>query len=87
MSEKTVVAPIIVDFSDWRMRDFIAFMDAAQTQNMDGMMSGMTKIVKSWPYDGAPSEKESYLDLTVEQWLEVQRAVTERMSKGFSQGN
>ncbi len=76
-----------IDMSDWRMRDYIAFMDALEAQNWKAMAQGLSKIVTEWDYEGDPREPESYLDLRIAEWVEVSKAVGEHLQKGLSSGN
>lgn len=78
---------IVVDMKAWRMKDYRHFMRATQESEFDGMFDTLSKVIISWPYAGDPSDPASFDELTMDEWLEVTKAVGSAMSNQFSQGN
>lgn len=88
VSEKAVAQPgFVVDIKAWRMKDYRRFMKATEANDFDGMFESLALAVKEWPFAGNPTQPEAYDELTMDEWLEVTRAVSAAMSNQFSQGN
>lgn len=83
---KQVVPLIVVDMRGWRMKDYRHFMKATQESDFGSMFDILAKVVKSWPFDGDPTDPASYDELGMEDWLAVTKAVGGAMSNQFSQG-
>lgn len=87
-NEKAAPQPlIVVDMKAWRMKDYRRFMKATQDTEFDGMFEALSKVIRSWPYEGDPADPASFDDLTMDEWLVVTKAVSSAMSSQFSQGN
>lgn len=79
------MSDFVVDVSAWRMRDFIEFEKSVKTGDYDAMFSRFAAIVKSWPFEYDPSKQESYGDLRITEFKQLQVAVTKSLSAAFSE--
>jgi hypothetical protein len=58
-----------------KMRAVIRFQEVAASGDIRAVMGECTKMITAWPHAGSPDDLESYLDLDVSDWREVQDVV------------
>ena len=78
---------LIVDVSGWRMGDYADFFGAGNKNDFEAQFKLISKIVKSWGFDGDPAVAASYRDLTVAEWQSCLTAVGEAIAAQFQRGN
>jgi hypothetical protein len=71
------------NFSDWRMRQFIAFQESVQAQDLRSMIQQMSGTVVEWFYEGDPTNPDSWMDLDFKQWSEVSKAFNQALTASF----
>lgn len=76
-----------IDLNGWRVRQFRDFMTALSRNDFDGVAELVAGVIKSWPFEGDPSDPESFLELDFSQLGQLLRAVNGAMMASFSQGN
>lgn len=73
-----------VRLDNWKMRDYIRFFQAGNSGDFNEMFRLIAEIVVEWPFAGDPSDPESYLDLTPNEWSAVQQVIGEVVKNAFS---
>lgn len=63
------------DMTGWRMREVKAFIKANKEVDIDAIENILLTCLKSWPFAAAIA-KESFDDLTIPEWRELQEAAT-----------
>jgi hypothetical protein len=66
---------IIVSFDDVKMKDFRAYWKAVAHGDWQGQDAFFAKVVKSWVYEGDPSDADAYGELNLKQFMAVQKAI------------
>lgn len=72
-----------VDLTTWRMKDKNAFVQAASSSDESGAFPLAAQVVKAWPFEGDPTQVESYGNLNFEEWARTYKAVIAAVSARF----
>lgn len=72
-----------VDLSDWRMASHTLWQKTASDGDLDAMSVIMAAVIKSWPYEGDPTNPSSYSNLWPREWKEAVRAVGKAVGATF----
>ena len=72
-----------IDLSAWRMADKNAFARATSETDESPAFPMAAQVVKKWPFEGDPSDPESYGRLDFDQWPRVYRAIIGAVSLRF----
>lgn len=80
-------AQISVNIDNWNMGDYADFIEATKESNFALMFQTVAKVITGWPFEGDPTEADSYRKLSVKAWRECVTAVTDAINNQFQQGN
>lgn len=75
-----------IDLTKWRMKDKNAFVQAASESDESGAFPLAVKVVKAWPFEGDPTQVESYGNLDFEEWARTYKAIIAAVSLRFRGG-
>lgn len=87
MTEEIKDDGFVIDISKWRIRNFRNFINAVRTNDFDAMAAEASQVVLQWPYAGEPSDPEAFMNLYLNQYPEIIRAINVEMEHSFSKGN
>ena len=77
-----------VDLKSLKMKDFIvwqkAVQDASSSNDFDKLFALQAQIITEWSYPGDPKDVASYQELTLDDWIKVQKEAAASMTEGFS---
>lgn len=68
---------IMVSFDDVKMKDFRAYWKAVAKGDWQGQDAFFAKVVKAWAFEGDPSDVETYSELSLLEYNQVQVAIRE----------
>ncbi|GAB5494220.1 MAG: hypothetical protein Phog2KO_44350 [Phototrophicaceae bacterium] len=77
MSNENVVLEneIVVSFDDVKMKDFREYWQAVAKGDWQKQDTFFAKVVKAWHFDGDPNQAEAYGNLSLDQFIAVQKAI------------
>lgn len=74
----------VIELAPFRkMRSIIRFQAIAQAGKIEDLMTECARVILAWPFDGDPGDIESYLDLDIADWTQVQEVVADAMTNIF----
>jgi len=76
-------SPLVIDIMSWRMRDLFNWQALARKDDLLGMAEILTGVVKSWGFPADPTNLDSYLDLSLEDYQEVALEVSHAVNARF----
>jgi hypothetical protein len=78
---------VTVDIARWKMRDRIQFTEVASADDNKTIDLLVEKgVVTAWSFDGAPSDREAWLNLELEDFSFVVKQVLNAAQERFRRG-
>ncbi len=87
MAKAVVLNDVVVDLSNWNMRDLSGFTKGVAENNFEEIAPIAAKAITSWPYDKDVADPETWASLPLPAVAHILNTVRKAVELVFAEGN